>query len=117
MIESGRVASLTELAEAEKINRSYRCRILRLTLLAPDIAEAVLEGMSTGRMAEVMGAIPIQWNKQQRLILRKKTHKMQTVPNQADQGRFDMSSKEIGRVYSTERRRREVRWNSSTGEI
>jgi len=34
LIESGRFASLTELAEAEKINR-YLCRILRLTLLAP----------------------------------------------------------------------------------
>ena len=31
MLESGRYASVTELAEAEKINQSYLCRVLRLT--------------------------------------------------------------------------------------
>ena len=36
--------SITELAEAEKINRSYVCRVLRLTLLAPEIVEMILEG-------------------------------------------------------------------------
>ncbi len=35
MLESGAYASITELAEAEKINQSYLCRILRLNLLAP----------------------------------------------------------------------------------
>lgn len=35
LMESGRFASVTELAEAEKINQSYLCRVLRLTLLAP----------------------------------------------------------------------------------
>ncbi|MGE0210524.1 MAG: hypothetical protein AB7S41_02420 [Parvibaculaceae bacterium] len=34
-MESGRFVSVTELAEAEKINQSYLCRVLRLTLLAP----------------------------------------------------------------------------------
>src|ERR1700726_4056748 len=44
MLESGEYASLTELARAEEINLSYLCRMLRLTLLAPDIAEALLDG-------------------------------------------------------------------------
>jgi hypothetical protein len=43
MLERGEYASLAELAEAKKINRSYLSRILRLTLLAPDIAEAILD--------------------------------------------------------------------------
>src|SRR5579864_8595471 len=43
MLESGEYASVTELAAAEKINLSYLCRMLRLTLLAPDIAEALLD--------------------------------------------------------------------------
>jgi hypothetical protein len=36
MLESGECASISELAAAEKIDRSYLCRVLRLTLLAPD---------------------------------------------------------------------------------
>jgi hypothetical protein len=35
MLEHGVYASITELAAAEKINQSYVCRVLRLTLLAP----------------------------------------------------------------------------------
>ena len=44
MLESGRFANITELAAAKKINTSYVSRILRLTLLAPDIVEAILDG-------------------------------------------------------------------------
>jgi hypothetical protein len=44
MLEDGRYASIAELARAEKINESYACRVLRLTLLAPDIVEAILDG-------------------------------------------------------------------------
>ncbi|CAA6606312.1 hypothetical protein MTBLM1_80228 [Rhodospirillaceae bacterium LM-1] len=40
MIEEGQVLSLNELTEAEKLNGSYVSRILRLTLLAPNIVEA-----------------------------------------------------------------------------
>ena len=32
MIESGEYASIAELANAEKVNQSYACRMLRLTL-------------------------------------------------------------------------------------
>ena len=44
MLESGRLGTLAELAAAEKINASYVSRVLRLTLLAPVIVEAILEG-------------------------------------------------------------------------
>jgi hypothetical protein len=44
MLESGAYASIGELAEAEKINQSYLCRVLRLSLLAPDIIEGALNG-------------------------------------------------------------------------
>ena len=40
LLESGECGSITELAAAEKIDRSYLCRVLRLTLLAPEIEEA-----------------------------------------------------------------------------
>ena len=44
LLESGRYVSAAELAAAEKINPSYVSRVLRLTLLAPDIVEAIIEG-------------------------------------------------------------------------
>ena len=40
----GVFATVEEIAAAEKINASYVGRVLRLTLLAPDIVEAILDG-------------------------------------------------------------------------
>lgn len=44
MLDSGEYASIAELAEREGIAPSYMTRVLRLTLLAPDILEAILDG-------------------------------------------------------------------------
>ena len=44
MLESGEFATIGELAEREGIAPSYVTRVLRLTLLAPDIVEAILDG-------------------------------------------------------------------------
>src|SRR5690348_5558537 len=44
MLNSGRYASISEIAAAEKIDRGYIGSILRLTLLAPDIIEGILDG-------------------------------------------------------------------------
>ena len=44
MLESGEFATIAELADREGIAPSYMTRVLRLTLLAPDIAEAILNG-------------------------------------------------------------------------
>jgi hypothetical protein len=41
MLENGTHATIAEIAAAEKINESYVGRVLRLTLLAPDIVEAI----------------------------------------------------------------------------
>ena len=44
LLETGVHSTVEEIAAAEKINQSYICRILCLTLLAPDIVEAILNG-------------------------------------------------------------------------
>jgi len=44
LIETGQVASISELAKKFRVDASYLFRILRLTLLAPDIIEAILDG-------------------------------------------------------------------------
>jgi hypothetical protein len=66
MLESGVFSSMTELAEAEKVNRSYVCRVLRLTLLAPDIVESILDGGQGSKvtLARVLEPFPMKWEKQ-----------------------------------------------------
>jgi hypothetical protein len=66
MLESGEYASLTELARAEKINLSYLCRVLRLTILAPDIAEALLNGKYPCRLqlSDLLRQISVIWAEQ-----------------------------------------------------
>jgi hypothetical protein len=66
MIESGKYASSAELAKAEKVNDSYLSRILRLTLLAPDIIEAILTGRqpSTLQLDELIKPLPAGWDQQ-----------------------------------------------------
>ena len=44
MLDDGEVESITSLAERLEVDRSYVARVLRLTLLAPDIIEAILAG-------------------------------------------------------------------------
>jgi hypothetical protein len=44
MLENGAYATIAEIAAAEKINETYVGRVLRLTLLAPDIVKAIVNG-------------------------------------------------------------------------
>ncbi len=49
MLQSGECASITELATAEEIDRSYLCRVLRLQLQAPGLtAQLVDPGRALG---------------------------------------------------------------------
>jgi hypothetical protein len=50
LLENGTYASISELAAAEKIDRGYVGTILRLTLLAPDIVEAILDAPGKTRI-------------------------------------------------------------------
>ena len=70
LIESGRFASASELAEAETINESYLCRVLRLTLLAPDIIEVILDGRqpSTWQLELLLKPFPSDWSAQRAVL-------------------------------------------------
>lgn len=48
--ESGSLAGIKKLAAAEKINWPYISRMLRLTLLAPEMVEAILDGRQAERV-------------------------------------------------------------------
>jgi hypothetical protein len=73
MLESGRFATINELAAAEKINSSYVSRVLRLTLLAPDIVEAILDGQQPERMTlpGLMDGMDAEWSSQRSAQRRK----------------------------------------------
>ena len=47
MLESGDFATLRELAKAERLDAAYVSRVLRLTLLAPELVEAAVNGSQT----------------------------------------------------------------------
>ena len=66
LLETGVYATIDEMAAAEKINASYVCRILRLTLLAPNIVEAILDGRQPAEMtlAVLMKPFPVGWHEQ-----------------------------------------------------
>ena len=62
LLETGTYGTIDELARAEKINSSYVSRILRLTLLAPDIVEAILDGHSCEMsLAKIMQPFASSW--------------------------------------------------------
>ena len=63
MLESGEFATIAELAEREGIAPSYMTRVLRLTLLAPDIVQAVLDGNQGAEvtLARVLEPFPLEW--------------------------------------------------------
>ncbi|WP_123194470.1 hypothetical protein [Pannonibacter phragmitetus] len=63
MLESGEYATIAELAEREGIAPSYMTRVLRLTLLAPDIVEAILNGKQGPEvtLARVLEPFPVEW--------------------------------------------------------
>ena len=44
LLDEGRYASISEMAAAEKIERGYLGKLLQLTLLAPAVVEAIVEG-------------------------------------------------------------------------
>ena len=66
LLDEGRHASISDMAAAEKIERGYLGTLLRLTLLAPGLVEAILngrqpEGVTLPRLLE---GVPAVWGEQ-----------------------------------------------------
>jgi len=66
MLESGEFATIAELAEREGIALSYMTRVLRVTLLAPDIVEAILDAKQGPEvtLARLLESFPLVWEEQ-----------------------------------------------------
>ena len=67
LLETGVYSTVGEIAAAERINSSYVSRVLRLTLLAPTVVEAILAGRQPEEMAlaRLMGPAPAIWEELQ----------------------------------------------------
>lgn len=65
MLDEGRYASISEMAAAENLDRGYIGQVLRLTLLAPDIVEAILNGHDQGlTLPALLAPLPVEWKRQ-----------------------------------------------------
>jgi ParB-like chromosome segregation protein Spo0J len=71
MLENGTHATIAEIGAAEKINESYVGRVLRLTLLAPDIVEAILNGRQPTelKLEDLLKRFPVGWREQRAEML------------------------------------------------
>lgn len=70
LLESGRYASLRELARVENLGHTYLAKMLSLTLLAPDLIEAVLDGRDPMEftLPWLLQPLPASWTEQRRAL-------------------------------------------------
>lgn len=66
LLDAGKFASISELAQAIGLDISYAARLFRLTFLAPDIIEAILDGREPDGLSMRILAKPISldWREQ-----------------------------------------------------
>jgi len=69
LLDAGSFATIEEIAAHERISASYLTRVMRLTLLAPDIIEAILDGRTPALgMDELLNPMTPVWSKQRALL-------------------------------------------------
>jgi hypothetical protein len=66
LLDEGRYAATAGTAAAERIDRSYLRRVMRLTPLAPDIVEYILDGRHPAELGppRLMEPVPLGWDVQ-----------------------------------------------------
>jgi hypothetical protein len=70
MLEDGRYRTMEELAAAEGINASYVSRVLRLTILTPDIVTSIMDGTQSAAISltSLLRPLPAAWCAQRNLF-------------------------------------------------
>jgi hypothetical protein len=74
-LDEGVYTSVRDIGDAENISKSYVSRILRLTLLAPDILEGILAGTTNQGMVleHLERPLPASWEEQRGCLLSART--------------------------------------------
>jgi hypothetical protein len=83
-LDDGVYATLEDLARARGLNATFVSRMLRLTLLAPEIVEAILDGRQPVglQLDNLLEPFPLEWEKQRLLTIerqRRTTSPLRTV--------------------------------------
>jgi AraC-like DNA-binding protein len=69
LLEQGRYGSIRSLARELGVDNSYVARLFRLSLLAPDLVEAILEGTEpSGLSLEKLFRAPMEWESQRQKL-------------------------------------------------
>ena len=76
MLDESICGTIEELAKRECVNRGYMSRALRLTLLAPDILEAILDGRQPERfrLEDLLEMFPLEWEAQHKPLAISDSH-------------------------------------------
>jgi hypothetical protein len=66
LLDDGVYATIEDLAKAKRLRKSYVSQVLRLTLLAPEIVEAILDGRQPAEMQldDLLKGFPLEWSRQ-----------------------------------------------------
>jgi hypothetical protein len=66
LLDTGVHGTIEDLARAKGDMQTYVCRVLRLTLLAPEIVEAILDGRQRAEMGldDMLEGFPLDWARQ-----------------------------------------------------
>jgi hypothetical protein len=70
MLDEGVHGDVEDLAQAKGVHASYVSRVLRLTLLAPNLVDAMLDGRQPARLQldELMEGFPLEWDGQGKFV-------------------------------------------------
>jgi hypothetical protein len=66
MLDSGAYGTLEDLARAKGVHSTYVSRVLRLTLLSPEIVKAILDGRQPTaiQLVNLLERFPLGWEGQ-----------------------------------------------------
>jgi hypothetical protein len=66
LLDEGVYGTFDELGKPERVSQSHVSRLLRLTLLAPDLVEAILDGRQPEwmRLDDLLEGLLLEWSQQ-----------------------------------------------------
>jgi hypothetical protein len=65
MLDEGVHATIEDLAKSKGIGKTYVSQVLRLTLLAPEVVEAILDGRQPAglQLEDLLEGFPLEWSR------------------------------------------------------
>jgi hypothetical protein len=78
MLDEGVHGTLEDLARAKGVHATYVSRVLRLTLLAPDVVEAILDGRQPAEMGldDLLAGFPLAWKAQLSMLVQQPSQEL-----------------------------------------